>query len=72
MVITGQLQKFLKVQNLKNYGFVHQQRWMKHLKAEGHYKIKDLVRLELPGCSLCMGNQARVDEGSDFLLVQEI
>jgi len=36
------------------------------LKAEGYYKIfQDCgARLELPGCSLCMGNQARVDEGS--------
>ncbi len=36
------------------------------LKKEGYYKIfEDCgARLELPGCSLCMGNQARVDEGS--------
>ncbi|MDC3118078.1 bifunctional aconitate hydratase 2/2-methylisocitrate dehydratase [Prochlorococcus sp. AH-716-K03] len=36
------------------------------LKAEGYYEIfeKCGARLELPGCSLCMGNQARVDEGS--------
>jgi aconitate hydratase 2/2-methylisocitrate dehydratase len=36
------------------------------LKAEGYYRIfeKCGARLELPGCSLCMGNQARVDEGS--------
>jgi aconitate hydratase 2/2-methylisocitrate dehydratase len=36
------------------------------LKAEGYYKIfeKCGARLELPGCSLCMGNQARVEEGS--------
>ena len=36
------------------------------LKAEGYYKIFENcgARLELPGCSLCMGNQARVDEGS--------
>ncbi len=36
------------------------------LKAEGYYKIFERcgARLELPGCSLCMGNQARVDEGS--------
>jgi len=36
------------------------------LKAEGYYKIFEScgARLELPGCSLCMGNQARVDEGS--------
>ncbi len=36
------------------------------LKTEGYYKIfeKCGARLELPGCSLCMGNQARVGEGS--------
>ncbi len=36
------------------------------LKTEGYYEIfeKCGARLELPGCSLCMGNQARVDEGS--------
>jgi len=36
------------------------------LKAEGYYEIFENcgARLELPGCSLCMGNQARVDEGS--------
>ncbi len=36
------------------------------LKAEGYYRIFENcgARLELPGCSLCMGNQARVDEGS--------
>ncbi|MBO6974745.1 MAG: bifunctional aconitate hydratase 2/2-methylisocitrate dehydratase [Prochlorococcus marinus CUG1435] len=36
------------------------------LKTEGYYKIFENcgARLELPGCSLCMGNQARVNEGS--------
>ena len=36
------------------------------LKAEGYYEIFERcgAKLELPGCSLCMGNQARVDEGS--------
>ncbi len=36
------------------------------LKSEGYYRIFENcgARLELPGCSLCMGNQARVDEGS--------
>ena len=36
------------------------------LKKEGYYEIFENcgARLELPGCSLCMGNQARVDEGS--------
>ena len=34
------------------------------LKKEGYYKIfEDCgASLELPGCSLCMGNQARVDD----------
>ncbi len=34
------------------------------LKKEGYYKIfEDCgANLELPGCSLCMGNQARVDD----------
>ena len=38
----------------------------KKLKDEGYYEIfeKCGARLELPGCSLCMGNQARVEEGS--------
>ena len=36
------------------------------LKKEGYYKIfEDCgARLELPGCSLCMGNQARVNDGA--------
>jgi aconitate hydratase 2/2-methylisocitrate dehydratase len=34
------------------------------LKAEGYYTIFEAAnaRLELPGCSLCMGNQARVED----------
>ena len=34
------------------------------LKKEGYYKIFEEAgsRLEMPGCSLCMGNQARVDD----------
>ena len=38
----------------------------KTLKDEGYYEIfrNCDARLELPGCSLCMGNQARVEEGS--------
>ena len=33
---------------------------------EGYYAIFGQVgaRTELPGCSLCMGNQARVQEGA--------
>ena len=36
------------------------------LRKEGYYKIfEDCgARLELPGCSLCMGNQARVNDGA--------
>ena len=36
------------------------------LKDEGFYEIFENSgsRTEMPGCSLCMGNQARVDEGS--------
>ena len=36
------------------------------LKKEGYYKIFEEcgARLELPGCSLCMGNQARVNDGA--------
>ncbi len=36
------------------------------LKAEGYYKIfeKSGSRMEMPGCSLCMGNQARVEDNS--------
>ncbi|UDG79652.1 bifunctional aconitate hydratase 2/2-methylisocitrate dehydratase [Candidatus Steffania adelgidicola] len=35
------------------------------LKKEGYYSIfnKNGVRMEIPGCSLCMGNQARVMDG---------
>ncbi|MGB3203470.1 MAG: bifunctional aconitate hydratase 2/2-methylisocitrate dehydratase [Crinalium sp.] len=36
------------------------------LKAEGYYGIFDAAgaRTEMPGCSLCMGNQARVADGA--------
>ncbi len=36
------------------------------LKAEGYYEIfeKTGARLEMPGCSLCMGNQARVEDNT--------
>ncbi len=38
----------------------------KQLKDEGYYDIYDAVgvRTEMPGCSLCMGNQARVEAES--------
>ncbi|MBW4468644.1 MAG: bifunctional aconitate hydratase 2/2-methylisocitrate dehydratase [Pegethrix bostrychoides GSE-TBD4-15B] len=37
----------------------------KQLREEGMYSIFDAAgaRTEMPGCSLCMGNQARVDDG---------
>ena len=36
------------------------------LKEEGYYQIFQDVgsRMEMPGCSLCMGNQARVEDNS--------
>ncbi|MBD1896465.1 bifunctional aconitate hydratase 2/2-methylisocitrate dehydratase [Coleofasciculus sp. FACHB-129] len=36
------------------------------LKEEGVYSVFDAAgaRTEMPGCSLCMGNQARVDDGT--------
>ena len=38
----------------------------KQLEEEGYYAIyrKAGVQLEIPGCSLCMGNQARVEAGA--------
>ena len=38
----------------------------KKLKEEGYYDIFEKVgtRIETPGCSLCMGNQARVADAS--------
>ena len=39
------------------------------LKEEGYYDIYDKknVTLEMPGCSLCMGNQARVEDNASVL-----
>ena len=39
------------------------------LMQEGYYSIygKSGARTEMPGCSLCMGNQARVESGSTVL-----
>ena len=39
------------------------------LMEEGYYNIYGRVgvRTEMPGCSLCMGNQARVDAGATVL-----
>jgi len=39
------------------------------LKKEGYYAIFSQIgaRTEIPGCSLCMGNQARVQPGATIL-----
>lgn len=39
------------------------------LQEEGYYEIYDRagVQTEMPGCSLCMGNQARVEDGAYVL-----
>ncbi len=39
------------------------------LKEEGYFDIyeKNQVRTEMPGCSLCMGNQARVEDNATVL-----
>lgn len=39
------------------------------LEEEGYYKIfeENGTRTEVPGCSLCMGNQARVEDGATVL-----
>jgi aconitate hydratase 2/2-methylisocitrate dehydratase len=39
------------------------------LESEGYYKIYEQVgaRCEMPGCSLCMGNQARVADKSTVI-----
>ena len=39
------------------------------LKREGHYAVYSTVggRTEIPGCSLCMGNQARVQPGATII-----
>jgi aconitate hydratase 2/2-methylisocitrate dehydratase len=41
----------------------------KILKEEGYYDVyeKAKVQLEMPGCSLCMGNQARVEDYANVL-----
>lgn len=56
---------------LENQGDIKTRLWIapptrmdeSQLKKEGYYSIFDQVgaRTELPGCSLCMGNQARVE-----------
>jgi aconitate hydratase 2 / 2-methylisocitrate dehydratase len=39
------------------------------LSEEGHYNVFGTAgaRLEMPGCSLCMGNQAQVKEGATVM-----
>jgi aconitate hydratase 2/2-methylisocitrate dehydratase len=41
----------------------------KQLRAEGVYETFERLteRTEVPGCSLCMGNQARVNEGASVV-----
>ena len=41
----------------------------RRLKQEGYYSVYSSVgaRTEIPGCSLCMGNQARVRPGATIL-----
>ena len=41
----------------------------KQLTEEGHYGVLGVAgaRLEMPGCSLCMGNQAQVREGATVM-----
>jgi aconitate hydratase 2/2-methylisocitrate dehydratase len=41
----------------------------KQLRAEGIYETFERLtdRTEMPGCSLCMGNQARVEEGASVV-----
>lgn len=41
----------------------------KQLSEEGHYSVLGAAgaRMEMPGCSLCMGNQAQVKEGATVL-----
>ena len=41
----------------------------KQLSEEGHYGVLGSAgaRMEMPGCSLCMGNQAQVKEGATVL-----
>jgi aconitate hydratase 2/2-methylisocitrate dehydratase len=41
----------------------------KQLSEEGHYGVLGAAgaRMEMPGCSLCMGNHAQVKEGATVL-----
>ncbi|MGQ7115220.1 aconitase family protein, partial [Escherichia sp. TWPC-MK] len=46
--------------------FANQRRNSRQLTEEGYYSVfgKSGARIEIPGCSLCMGNQARVADGA--------
>ena len=62
---------------LKNHNNIKTKLWVapptkmdeKKLKEEGYYDIYKNIdaNIEMPGCSLCMGNQARVNDGSKVL-----
>ena len=62
---------------LKNHTTIKSKLWVapptkmdeKKLKEEGYYDIYEKIdaNIEMPGCSLCMGNQARVNDGSKVL-----
>lgn len=59
---------------LKNRGILKTRLWVvpptkmdkAQLSAEGYYSVFGAAgaRIEVPGCSLCMGNQARVNDGA--------
>lgn len=59
---------------IEGYGAINARLWIcpptrmdeKQLREEGIYDIFDVAgaRVEVPGCSLCMGNQARVADGA--------
>ncbi|WP_269622039.1 bifunctional aconitate hydratase 2/2-methylisocitrate dehydratase [Prochlorococcus marinus] len=59
---------------LENAGMINARLWIcpptrmdeEVLKEEGYYKIFEDAgsRMEMPGCSLCMGNQARVEDNT--------
>ncbi|MEC8152893.1 MAG: bifunctional aconitate hydratase 2/2-methylisocitrate dehydratase [Pseudomonadota bacterium] len=62
---------------LEKYGEANTRLWIvpptrmdeHQLKQEGYYKIfeNSKARVEIPGCSLCMGNQARAADGTTMV-----
>ena len=68
---TGELLKNNEKQNLSSKLWIAPPTKMDEqlLKEEGFYDIfeKANVQLEMPGCSLCMGNQARVQDNASVL-----